>query len=390
MRLSNVKVEQITKSFEVVEDYGEILSPAELRDIISHSFSNVKFEGNIAYGSINGNRYCLYFKNISYLGIPHPYYKKRIQIGDNFKSVFVENKARGIKTLLLGIYSYKGIVAFVDFDTERYAGAKAHNSSAHVYTIDLVNGIKRGVFQKTDAFGNIITVYNPSNVEKFLNSKFDNNVDLRFNFIDALDTFFAGLEKTWHGISCYDEMDKADFPNKNQPEWPGFFLEYRLEKFIADNGVQNKIRYSQNKGKDEIDLDIFLPQVDCFGDLKAHSNDSKGIQGNDWDTVMSVLNDSSIYYIVCDHDTIKDKDCGYEVTLYWNNKLGKSNPMSYSTRMKNKVILTGYKVLEINRYNMQYLSEFHQGHNSNGDARAKKIMIKTSDINNFLIHQVNF
>ena len=64
--------------------------------------------------------------------------------------------------------------------------------------------------------------------------------------------------------------------------------------------------------------------------------------------------------------------------------------MSYSNRMKNSVVLTGYKILEINKYNKQYLSKFKQGHNSNGDERALKIMIKSKDVNNFLIHQMNF
>lgn len=390
MRPSNVKVEQINSSYNVIEDYGEILSPLELRSIISRYFPNIRFDGSVAYGSINNHNYCLYFKNVSYLGIPHPHYKKRIQIGDNFKSIFVENNAKNITTILLGVYSYKGTIAFVDFDTERYAGAKAHNSSAHVYTIDLLNGVKRGIFQKTDAFGNIITVYNPENVEKFLSSKFDNNIDLRYNFIDCLDRFFTNIEKNWNGINCYNEMEAADFPNKNQPEWPGFYLEYRLEKFILENSIQDRIRCSQNKKKDDIDLDLYLSQVGCFGDLKAHSNDSNGIQGNDWDTVMRVIEDSSIYYIVCEHDTVKDKDCGFEVTQFWNSKLGKSNPMSYSNRMKNSVVLTGYKILEINKYNKQYLSKFKQGRNSNGDERAPKIMIKSKDVNNFLIHQMNF
>lgn len=390
MRHSNVKVEQINSNYNVIDDYGEILSPSELKRIVSRCFPNIRFDGSVAYGSINDHRYCLYFKNVSYLGIPHPHYKKRIQIGDNFKSIFVENNGKNITTLLLGIYSYKGTIAFVDFDTERYAGAKAHNSSAHVYTIDLLNGIKRGVFQKTDAFGNIITVYNSENVERFLSSKFDNNIDLKYNFIDCLDCFFTDIEKNWNGINCYNEMEAANFPNKNQPEWPGFYLEYRLEKFILENSIQDRIRYSQNKKKDDIDLDLYLSQVECFGDLKAHSNDSNGIQGNDWDTVMKVIEDTSIYYIVCEHDTIKDKDYDFEVTQFWNNKLGKSNLMSYSNRMKNSVVLTGYKILEINKYNKQYLSKFKQGHNSNGDERAPKIMIKSKDVNNFLIHQMNF
>lgn len=390
MRFGNIKVEQIDKCLNVVEDYGEILSAAELKSVISKYFPNIHFDGSFAYGKINGNDYGLYFKNISYLGNPHPYYKKRIQIGDNFKSFFVDCKAKNITALLVGVYSYKGNIAFVDFDTEQYAEAKAHNSSAHVYTNDLLNGIKRGIFQKTDSFGNVITVYSSSNVDKFLSSKLADDIDFRYSFIKPFDQFFTSIEKSWYGIDCYIEMNKAGFSNKNQPEWPGFYLEYRLEKYILDNAIQDKIRYSQNKKQSEIDLDLFFPEINCYGDLKAHSNSSQGIQGNDWNTVMNVLDYTSIYYVVCEHDTIKDKDCNFEVTLFWNKMLDKKNLMSYSSKMKNRVTLTGYKVLEINKYNIQHLSEFHQGHNSNGDKREKKIMIKSNDVNNFLIHQMLF
>ena len=64
--------------------------------------------------------------------------------------------------------------------------------------------------------------------------------------------------------------------------------------------------------------------------------------------------------------------------------------MSYSNKMKNSVELTSYLILEINRFNSQYLNIFKQGHNSDGNPRAPKISIKKQNISNFLIHQVNF
>lgn len=390
MYYSNIKVEQINERFEVVEDYGEILTREEMIRIFESYFPSLEHRNGCLYGKYGADRFCIYFKNISYLGTPHPYFKKRIQIGDTFKDVYAENSRLGIHTLLMGVYKYKSTILFVDFDVTKYATRKAHNSSAHVYTIDLKNGLLFGIFQKEDINKNLITVVNTENVDKLLRSKFDCNVDLRLDFIAVLDDFFAGLPKWWHGIASYQEMVDARFNNALQPEWPGFYLEYNLAKYIKEHGVEDIIQYSQNKKKGEIDLDLFFPQVGSYGDLKAHSNDSSGIQGNDWDTIMSVIEDSSIYYIVCNHDTEKDKDHDFEVTMFWNTLLKKDNLMSYSNKMKNSVGLTSYLILEINRFNSQYLDVFHQGHNSDGSPRAPKISIKRQNISNFLIHQINF
>lgn len=390
MYYSNIRVEQINERLEVVEDYGEILTREEMICIFERYFPAVEYRNGCLYGKYGVDRFCIYFKNVSYLGTPHPYFKKRIQIGDTFKDIYAENTRLGIHTLLMGVYKYKGTILFVDFDVTKYAARKAHNSSAHVYTIDLKNGLLFGVFQKEDINKNLITVVNTANVDKFLRSKFDSNVDLRLDFIAVLDDFFISLPKRWHGIASYQEMVEARFNNALQPEWPGFYLEYNLAKYIREHGVEDIIQYSQNKKKGEVDLDLFFPQVGSYGDLKAHSNDSPGIQGNDWDTIMSVIEKSSIYYIVCNHDTEKDKDHDFEVTMCWNTLLQKDNLMSYSNKMKNSVELTSYLVLEINRFNSRYLDVFHQGHNSDGSHRAPKISIKRQNISNFLIHQINF
>lgn len=390
MQLSNIKVEQITSSYAVVEDYGEILTRAEMVDLFEKHFSNIEYKNGCMYGWYNSKPYCIYFKNISYLGTPHPYFKKRIQIGDNFKHVFADNQSKGITTLLMGVYKYQDVVLFVDFDVTKYATRKSHNSSAHVYTIDLKNGLLFGIFQKEDFNKNVITVFNTDNVTRYLQSKLEKGIDLRLEFIALLDEFFAQLPKNWNGADCYREMHDAGFNNALQPEWPGFYLEYRLQKYIKAQNASSVVRYSQNKKKGEIDLDLYFPQVGCYGDLKAHSNDSSGIQGNDWDTIMSVIEHSSIYYIVCNHDTEKDKDHGNQVTILWNTLLGKSNFLSYAAKMKHSVHLTSYLVLEINRFNKQYLDVFHQGHNSDGSPRAPKISIKKQNISNFLIHQTNF
>ena len=48
MRHSNVKVEQINSNYNVIDDYGEILSPSELKSIVSRCFPNIRFDGSVA------------------------------------------------------------------------------------------------------------------------------------------------------------------------------------------------------------------------------------------------------------------------------------------------------------------------------------------------------
>ena len=142
MQLSSVKVEQIDSSNNVVIDYGETLSKQEIINIAQDIFSNVVLRDNNIYGRYNKTDFCLYFKNISYLGNPHPIFKKRIQIPNSFKELYDKNSYSNIKTLLLGIYKYKNNILFCDFDTKTYVSRKMNNSSAHIYTIDLLKGLE--------------------------------------------------------------------------------------------------------------------------------------------------------------------------------------------------------------------------------------------------------
>ena len=78
MYYSNIKVEQINERFEVVEDYGEILTREEMICIFERYFPALEHRNGCLYGNYGTDRFCIYFKNISYLGTPHPFFKKRI------------------------------------------------------------------------------------------------------------------------------------------------------------------------------------------------------------------------------------------------------------------------------------------------------------------------
>jgi len=390
MKKSNIKVEQIHNNF-VIEDYAEILSKKELNELVVNTFNNLelKNDGNI-YGEYCGRKYCMFVKNISYLGNPHPIYKKRIQIPKEFLNLYKLNQEQNITTLLIGVYKYKNTILFFDFDNTKYINNKIHNSSAHIYTIDLLNGCRNGIFKKKDYRNNIITVFDKQNINKYLDLKFEHMKVSGFEVFDTLDEFFASIYKEWFGIECYMEMIENHFSNKFQPEWPGFYLEYKLEKYLEENHKQDIIRYCQNKKKGDIDLDLYFPKLDTYGDLKTHSSSSGAIQGNDYETIMNLIENQSVYYVVCNHDTIKDKDNDYEVTEFWNKAQNKKDIHSYGDKMKYSVKLNSYYILEINKYNRKYLDIFKQGKNNDGKPREPKIMISNKNIDNFLVHIVEF
>ena len=273
MRLSNIKVEQLYQG-NVIEDYGEILSISELQYIIKSTFNKLTLKDKYFYGIHRGKKYCIYYKNISYLGNPHAKYKKRIQISNKLKKLNQINLNENITTLIIGVYKYKDSILLCDFDINTYISKKAHNSSAHVYTIDLINGERNGLFVKKDLRGNLITVFNKQNVINYLDRKLFNEKKLKIEVFDTLDDFFYNISKEWFGISAYADMIEHNYRNKFQPEWPGFYLEYLLEEYLKKNDKENTIVFYQNKKDGEVDLDLKFPKLGFYGDLKAHSIDS--------------------------------------------------------------------------------------------------------------------
>lgn len=432
------KVEQVNAKGEIVLDYDTSLTKTEIFKELKNYFPNIRKENDLIIGSYESKNYSILIKNVTYLGHPHPLFKKRIQIS-GLPEFYDRSISLGYIPLLMGIYTYKDVTLFCDFGIYTYLTKKSHNSSAHVYTDDMAHVFDEeygGIFEKEDYFKNTIMVFKPEYVEMYLKEKLgiDSTVeevtyDLQqeelftapdedyvcfnrrgdyiqnsilgepgFIYIEnkpnsILDKifgdFFKSENKVWNGIDCYKEMMEANYKNKFQPEWAGFYLEYEFEKYIEEHNLEELANYAQDRTRNGIDLDLFFPTLNSYGDLKAHSSSSRAIQGNDWETIFEILGSTKynnhIYYIVCEHDTDKDKDHDYKVTKFWNKAQNKANEMSYSSRMKNSVQLTKYYILDINNENKKYLSKFRQGINSDGHLREPKIMIDNENLDKFII-----
>ena len=239
--------------------------------------------------------------------------------------------------------------------------------------------------------GNTITIFTKEKIMDFYKYKFSHNeIESKIEIVNTFDDFFASISKDWYGIECYQEMIEANYNNKFQSEWGGFYLEFLLNQYIEEKNISNIIRFNKQKAINKIDLDLYFPKINSFGDLKTHSESSGGILGNDLETIKKIIENGKIYYVVCNHKTTKDKDNEYIVTTFWNTVQGKDNLMSYANKMKHSIHLESFYILEINKYNFKYIDIFNQGINSDGKKRNPKISISNKNINNFIIHMVFF
>lgn len=418
-------VEQVTINGDLETGHDNILSSSEIFSCLQNFFPGIiKDSENGITGNYKGFKYAIRIKNITYLGNPHPVYKKRIQISPDLQDFYSKAKGKGYTPLLLGIYSYKDNLIFVDFNIDDFINKKAHNSSAHIMTGDLSEAAYQGIYQKYDYFENKITAFRKDFVsvyfenliseisenqkfeqivaESFINPNYANDkktaaqqgVTLKptimpLNHVMPIMNFFKTVKPDWYGIDCYHEMIAENYKNKYQPEWGGFYLEFLFEKYITNQNLLDRIRYAQEKEKDGVDLDLYFPLLKCYGDLKCHSISSQGIQGNDESTVVNQIKcNGHVFYIVGEHVTVKDSDFNFEVTKYWNSFQHKDDLMSYANKMKNRIILLKSYILDINASNYNKLTQFKQGINSDGKLRNPKIMINSSNLDEFKVSEL--
>lgn len=419
MKKGNIDVLQVSDTGAIYNDKDVSLTPKEIYGYFEKYWPQIQQQEvngkKLIVGFYNGKKYAISCKNVTYLGIPHPIFKKRIQIS-GLQEFYDDAVSIDAEPLLMGIYVHGEVVVFVNFGIDTYLTKKAHNSSAHVYADDLLAAYEDGFFQKIDFFGNVVTAFNISSVDTFLEDHYSGNCELTFDafrevsnkgrdnasfasdIVPIFKKFFGNQNKQWDGILCYKEMISANYKNAFQAEWPGFYLEFRLSDFLLKERIpESKIKFAQNKSQSGVDLDLYFSKIRSYGDLKMHSDSSSGVQGNDLETVKQLVfttwYSGHLYYIVCEHATKKDNMSGAVVTHYWNKvkprKKGKPIDLtSYIGRMKNSVMLKKVYFLDINKDNWMYLGVFKQGKNADGHPREPKIKIDADNFQHFVIEEM--
>lgn len=378
------KVEQVTVYGKVVEDFDTPIKRQNIPETLSKYFQfNPKQKTNPFSVTYKGKALALCAVSVTYLGHPHPIFKKRIQMRKEWQPLLAQKNF-----LLLGVYQYDGLTLFVAYDTSQYRHHKLNNSSAHVSTLDLRKGVEYGVFSKIDRNGNPITVCREDKFEEFLDSYTSGQRVSLPKEISIFDGFASAIPLKWVGTDCYKEMFAAEYRNAGQAEWPGFYLEFLFERYLEKNpSLKNVCLLVSDKGAEGLDFDLNFHN-DYRGDLKCHSESSSGILGNDKESVCQVVEkDGRLWYVVFIHSTEKDSAHGCVVSEYWNSVLQKPDKHSYSKKMKHSVRHKLLYVLEINGENIRYLKDFNQGKQPSGEKRRPKIMIPHKSIDNFSIYK---
>jgi len=277
------KTEQVDGNI-IVYDYDENLQINEICNILREDF-DIKTKKNPFICELNHKTIKLFVKQITYLGNPHSLFKKRIQISRGWNKYLEDSNA-----FLLGIYKYKETIIYTFFDKSNFIKRNTNNSSAHVSTFDLFNASQYGIFTKKDIRGNRIICIKRENIKDFL-IQIINNEDLSRKEISLFEEFKNTLKKHYCGIDCFEEMISNNYRNKFQPEWFGFFIEYKFECFLNSNHNYKSICcFQSNKSKNDIDLDLNFNNK-FLGDLKTHSNNSNAILGNDFSNIKRALRD---------------------------------------------------------------------------------------------------
>ena len=389
-------VDQITPSGAVVPDSDTRLSESDKNQLLLAAVpgATVATQGGVRVVRFEDD--VLFKAQVTHLGHPWPTFKKRIQIPNSWVAAAQQAQAEGLRPRFIGIYNHADVTVFVDFDPATYLVRKANNSAAHVATNDLFQAQTLGEFSRTDGNGNRLTSVRADQFLSYLREGFRSRQPQlaaieRFNR-----SFLTG--DTIDSLDAIQEMHAARWPDTFQAEWPGFFVEFKLDASLRDKGTSALIEYRKVKKKGEYDFDLGIlgkDGLEFYGDLKASNIAYSETPGNDAIDVKQCVEEfGRFWYVIYEHETWHSKDHGNIATIEWNEwkrQHGKAgspfDPLSYAGRFKSAVRFVRMVVLEVNQANFHVvLGEFAQGKQPSGAARAAKVKIKKKDIDNFLIY----
>lgn len=406
----NSKSEQLTKNGTLEFALDVKLCRQETKKILENIFGDKLIVEKICGKEVfvinnREKKTILLTSQISYLGNPHPLYKKRVQLKNWFMNIVnhtYDDFSYDVK--LIGIYRYQDNVLFVDFDKEKYITKKMHNSSAHVYVNDLFEGLENGTFSKRDKNNNLITVVRPDYFKSYI-----------FNGVHALDEYnqLLGLIddfnknhfefNKWIEVNqAIQEMKDNNFSKWKECEWAGFFLEFKFSYYTIIKEIEEYVKYMNNTRKDlNLDFDLKFEKANFYGDLKSSSMKELSTMLNDAENILyEIEHYGKLWYLIYEHETIKDKDLQdfpytkkrLQVIRRYEPNYKKGEDLSYSTRLKAKVNYKKMYIVEINKINYgslleQMTSNFHQP--NHGSTRKPKFKITKQNIQNAIIYSYN-
>jgi len=307
---------------------------------------------------VNGVAINLLVKNVTYLGHPHSLFKKRIQVPFNWRLDLNQRNS-----FLVGVYVYKDNTLFIFFDKKK----RGKNSSAHVHSVDLLKVTESGIFRKVDKKDNTVVVCQKNFFLPILEKMIANEEIESSEEPSLFEEFFISLNPCGEWLSAYREMIAADFRNKFQGEWPWWYPEFTFEDFLKRHTEYAHVcQYVQKKKIGDLDFDLMFIKNNFVGDLKTRADSSIAILGNNKKSVMEAISVyKKIWYVTFVFLYRMDKDFGCEVSRFWNSEQNRifgserKEKTSYCGKMKHDGVLLSVYILEINKFNMKYLSDFN-------------------------------
>ena len=406
----NEKSEQIDARLNVLLDKDQPLSPRQLDETVICSLSGVAGVNAylseaidcghsfryVALDSQLKGKHAFLTAAVTFLGGHgnHPVFKKTIQLKQWFKPAHMVLRRNGYVPHFLGVYHFNGNIVFVDFKADTYLRRKMHNSSAFVYVNDLFRAMKDGIAERVDLHGNVIRTIRSDKLFDSLSGDADLGGDAQL--IERFRQFNKEMPfKQWLKASdAIPEMHDANWPKWRETEWAGWFLEYKFSDFLDRKNVK-EIVYHGNSGKKKgaLDFDLLFPLQKFYGDLKASDSKEKTSPGNDQHNLFEAFSRfDRFWYVIYEHDTVKDKTQGNEMTRFRYEYLVSlkdskaKDPLSYADRMKHSVNFKRMMILELNRANCgEILSAFNQGRQPDGKARAAKFLINKQNVENYQV-----
>ncbi|WP_206447672.1 hypothetical protein [Agrococcus sp. KRD186] len=395
--MGSVLVDQIGPAGQLLSDFDVRLSNRRKMDLLLQALPGAQEETYSGEQVVRFNDQLILKKQVTHLGIPWPAFKKRIQIPKKWLDVHRQALSDGLTPRFVGIYHYSGVTIFVDFDPSSYMQRKANNSAAHVATNDLFQAQTLGVFSRQDRNGNRLTSVRAAEFSDYLLG-----VARRLHpRIELFERFNSGLlsSEPVMALDAIKEMHEVQWPDRFQGEWPGFYLEFRFDRFVRQHNLQDRVSFQKAKKRGDFDFDLIFGQpgeADYYGDLKASNLSKSESPGNDAETILECVQTfGRFWYVLYEHETWHGKSQEHAPTIAWNEwrrsvgYQGRNpyNALSYASRFKAAVSYVQMSILEINEANFHLaLGQFNQGQQPGGATRAPKVMILKRDIDNFLIY----
>lgn len=355
-------------------------------------------------------QYNMYISNVTYMGNPHPKFKKRMQLSESADKSYLKiiNDPMNI-TLLLGLYVYdenNPIIVAWDSSANQTAGK---SKSSHVYVNDIQLAMINGASQRTDKYKNNVYCYKTENFMHFLNY---NHVDiehsetfmsylkkygLEFNeyyFIDDMVRYLkddlAKKDYIWDGKKSIKEMKDNSYSKWKETEWQGFFFEYLMEKKLLDD--REKMKQVLEIPGPKYGKTVFDSFYNIPWDFKVHSDNSKNVITNDLEAIELAIRDyGKVGFIIISGTPVYEIDHEFSD---WRNELkgglSKNQIENINKNKKHRKLKTEFKpekitVITIDENSIKKHSIVGGFHNPNGNVRRDKLSLDLTKINEEII-----